>query len=177
MEKLELNKPNIFMRFVLNSGEKDKEEQSMFVYSNINGLKHLEEVIKDSLFSDLLKPLDIIDKLTKAISKKFAANQYNGIESEYWLGNLVMPFSTNGANFELEYKIWKNKAEEIFGKENIFEVKIPHTLFEDYLDSIQGGNPTPKNQNVINYVESYRLKLELSQELNTNKLHKKNPKV
>lgn len=177
MKKFDLEQPNIFMRFILNAGEEGKEEKSMFVYSDINGLKHLEEVIKSSVFYDLLKPIDIIQKLTISISKKFAANQYNGIENEYWLGKLVMPFLSRGDNFDPEYQIWKNKLNEIFGKENIFEVTMPNNQFEDYIDSLSSGNQASYNQNVINYVESYRLSLELKKDLNVNSTLKRKPKL
>jgi hypothetical protein len=94
--------PNILMRFSFK-----EDEQVMFVYSNLNGLEHMKQVIEDnSLFSNLLTPKDIFNKLSDVISYGFFGNKYNGVAACEWSGKNVWVTPDDADNFFKLFDTW-----------------------------------------------------------------------
>jgi uncharacterized protein YjgD (DUF1641 family) len=171
MVQFDLKKTNIFIRFAPNLQE--ELEEYMFVYSDINGLAHLEKKLKeDNLFSDLLNPPEILEKMVNKISAKFSSNEFPGIDSGAWIGRFIGAFPKKGQNLDEHLIPWMIKLENLLGKENIFKVVIPLKEFDDYTKSIRNKEKDERNQLVLRYIESYRLKLELENDLKDSKNYK-----
>jgi hypothetical protein len=170
MKQFDLDKPNIFMKLMFVDEETNNKELT-FLYSDSNGMKHLETVLEQNpLFSNLLSPTEVLTKMSYEIAGLFASNQFTGVESCGWIGKFVKAFSNEEPYFNTEFNKWKNQLEAFLGKENIFEVKIPANEFDTYYESIinSGIHRHEQSIHIFKFVETYRLNLELRNDLNIN---------
>ena len=172
MPQFELDKPNIFMRFYFNEDKENK--QIMFLYSDTNGLKHLKKVLDESpLFFNLLEPIEVLTKMNYEISGMFNHNSYAELISSRWTGKLVVANSNEDYDFSNEFKKWKNQLEQFVGSDNLFTVMIPETEFDKYTKLIRNEAMDTRDQATFNFIENYRLKLDLEQNLDMNPQSKK----
>lgn len=175
MKQFQLEKPNIFMRFYFNEDKEDK--QIMFLYSDTNGLKHLERVLEESsLFFNLLTPVEIFTKMSYEMVMLFNNNNQLELPSSRWSGKLILP-SSDEYDFNVEFAKWKKQLEGLIGKNNLFTVMIPEKEFDEHAKLIKNEPMNTRDQATFNYIENYRLRLELEGTLEEHPAFKKKPKL
>jgi hypothetical protein len=172
MPQFDLNKPNIFMRFYLNEHKEDK--QIMFLYSDTNGVKNVEKVLSENpLFFNLLSPIEVLTKMNYEISGMFISNNYSELRSARWTGKFVVATSNDDYDFPNEFKKWKHQLEQFVGSENLFQVTIPEAEIDECMRIFKNENPEDRDKGLFSFIENYRLKLDLEDNLELNPQTKK----
>lgn len=164
MPQFDFAKNNIFMRFYLNEHKEDK--QIMFLYSDTNGLKHVEKVLNENtLFFNLISPTEVLTKMNYEISGMFISNNYAELRSARWTGKFVVATSNDDYDFPTEFKKWKHQLEQFVGSENLFQVIIPETEIDNCIKNLKDENSEERDKGLFNFIENYRLKLDLEDNL------------
>ncbi len=178
-KQFDLNTPNIFMRVFLNDHTSDEETTITFVYSDTNGFNHLRKNLNDSdLFNGLLKEKEVFKKMSDKLATSFAHNNNISLDSSEWNGALIINYSTKGNNLVEEFNKWKIQLEKLVGKDNLFQVTIPEVEFDNFRSTIDEKTPeSERDQAIFNYIESYRLQLELKEDLSINQINERKPKL
>lgn len=177
MKQFDLEKNNIFMKFII-LDKNNQREELIFLYSDNNGIQHLDKVLEENpLFSNLLTPIEILTKLAYEIAGMFSSNQFTGLERTNWRGKMVKIHPEEIDDFSMEFKKWKNQLEGFLGKDNIFQVSILYKKFNEYVESLLDTNISGDGEHIFNYVNNYRLQVELQNDLNINESSKRKIKL
>lgn len=164
MLQFDFTKNNIFMRFYLNEHKKDT--QIMFLYSDTNGLKHLEKMLNENpLFFNLISPTEVLTKMNYEISGMFSSNNYAELRSAKWTGKFVLATSNTEYDFPTEFKKWKHQLEQFVGSSNLFQVTIPEKEIDVCIEAFKNEKLEDRDKGLFTYIEHYRLKLDLEENL------------
>jgi len=178
-QQFDLNIPNIFMRLFFNDHNSDEETSITFVYSDINGFNYLKKQLNENeLFNGLLNEKEVLKKMSDKLSSSFSYNNNISLESSEWSGALIIPYSKKGKILLDEFAIWKTQLEKLVGKDNLFQVTIPEIEFDNFRMTIKDGTPEKeRDQEIFNYINIYRLQLELNEILSVNTISERKHKI
>ena len=184
MTQFDLDKPNIFIRFYIR-GKGKQDEQVQFLYSNTAGIENFSRLLKESMFNNLFTQKEVLEKMVEKLTYNVCRNQYTGIDSKNWIGQNFSLDSEEVEEFNQIFEPWKKQLEHFVGKENLFEAIIPSKELDEFKESIKHTNILAhmhsgglnQNEKFFNYVESYRSRVELNNELSVKETSTRKNKI
>ncbi len=150
----DFSKPNIFLVFFIG-------DKANFLYSNLNGLKHLEKTIsKDSLFFNLITPDEVLVKMAYEICFDFSFSSIGFPWNEKTIH--INPETQKHKEFSLRYVDWKKQLENFLGKDNIYEISLSKFQINEFLSNCSTLSLSDKKTSLFEFVEYHRLKSNLN---------------
>lgn len=161
MQNLDLNKPNIFIKFQF-----EENKDTIFLYSNSAGLENLNQALINSPFSNLLTCEEVLIKMSYEIAFDFSSNSLTGIKSKGWAKKKIFISQDEEIKFQDRFDIWYKQLVTFLGKDNIFIVPIKNIELDEKTKSIE--NTIDPYEHLLEFIESCRLQDKLNSNLNEN---------
>lgn len=159
MQNLDLNKPNIFMKF-------EQNKDTIFLYSNSAGIEHLNQVLIKSPFSNLLTCEEVLIKMSYEMAFEFPSNSLALIKSKGWAKKKLLISEDEEIKFQDRFDTWHKQLITFLGEDNIFVVSVGNKELNEKIISIENTNE--QDEQLLEYIESCRLQDKLNSNLSIN---------
>lgn len=154
MTKFNFNYPNIFITISIN-------EHKLIVYSNMEGLIHLNKQLESNILQGLISEKQIFENMANILASQYSYNTYTPLKEAVWsFKNIVVHGAAEIENFDKVYQKWYKKLAYLVGEKNILEVRTNEFEWK-MIKKLTNDN------DIMSALESLRLKDHLIENLET----------